>query len=351
MKRTYIVLLLLTLIFTSAFSQAGQYIYTFLEMPVSSHINALGGANVALRTNDINFALENPALLTSETDKQLALNFTNYLADASVGSAAFGKNWKENMFAAAIQYVDYGMFEARSETNEVLGNFTAKDVALSLMYARQLEKYWQGGVCIKPIYSAYESYTSFGIGVDVGISYAREDKGLYLGLALQNIGTQLVSYNKELEYFPFNSMVSFSKKFKHAPIRVHVTAHHLHYWHLDYTNNVYTTTLSGAKTYDTISFVDMLFRHSILAIDIIPTKNMYVTVSYNHRRAAELRLLGLKTIAGFSFGGGLKVYKFHLGFAASQYQKGIMTYQFSLNTNLDWVKKKHVKTEEDNSSN
>lgn len=356
MKRYFIGIIFFVLLTSSAWGQAGQTIYSFLELPVSSHIAALGGANVSLRNNDINFALSNPALLSSETDNQLALNFTNYIADVSVGSAVYGKNWRDNLLAVGIQYIDYGTFDGTTETNQSTGTFTAKDFALSFMYAKQLEKNWQGGVCLKPIYSAYETYTSFGIGVDLGLSYAYEEKGLYLGMALQNIGSQIITYNDEIEYLPFNTLISFSKRFSHAPIRLSITAHHLHIWNLNYINTIYTTTLEGEKEYDTVSFVDMLFRHAIFGIDIIPSKNLYLTVGYNHRRAAELRLSGLKTIAGFSFGGGLKVSKFHVGFTASQYQKGIMSYHVSLSTMLDSFKKKQAKQvikedEEDNSSN
>lgn len=349
MKRYLLIVGIFCVMATNSWSQAGQSIYTFLELPVSSHMAALGGANVSLRTNDINYALSNPALLSSETNNQLALNFSNYIADVSVGSVAYGKNWHDNMFAVAMQYIDYGTFEGTTETNQSFGNFTAKDFALSLVYAKQLLKNWQGGITLKPIYSAYESYSSFGIGVDLGLSYARVDKGIFVGAALQNIGSQLVSYNEELEYLPFNSMISFSKKFSHAPVRVSCTAHNLHRWNLNYVNSVYTTTLTGEKIYETVSFVDMLFRHVIVGLDIIPSKNLYLTVGYNHRRAAELRLNGLKTIAGFSFGGGIKVSKFHIGFSAAQYQKGIMTYQFSLSTNTNSFKKKHA-DKENNSS-
>ena len=48
----------------SAFPQAGRGVYRFLELPVSSRAAAVGGHNVSLRDNDVNFALMNPALLT-----------------------------------------------------------------------------------------------------------------------------------------------------------------------------------------------------------------------------------------------------------------------------------------------
>ncbi len=323
-------------------SQSGQAVYSFLEIPFSSHVSALGGANVALRSQDVNFATGNPSLLSVDTDNQLALNFSNHIADVSLGSVVYGKNWKDNLLGFAIQYIDYGSFDGYSQTNQPMGSFTAKDFAVSFMYAKQLAKNWHGGIAVKPIYSAYENYYSVGIAVDMGWSYANEAKGLFWGMALQHIGTQVRSYAETAESLPYNSLLSFSKKFSHAPLRVSVTAHHLHVWNLGYTNTITTTTLSGEKLSESISFVDMLFRHAILGIDFVPSKSFYLTAGYNHQRAAELRVSGIKSIAGFSFGGGLKVSNFQLGFAAVQYQKGILSYQVSLNTKLNSFIKKHA---------
>jgi len=339
MKRYFLVFSFLIISTVYLLGQAGQSAYTFLELPISSHMAALGGSNVCLRNNDINFALSNPSLLSPETDNQLALNFTKHIVGVSVGSAVYGNTWNGNMFGIGMQYVDYGTFDETSETNQNLGTFTAKDYALSFIYAKQLGKNWQGGITLKPIYSAYESYTSFAMGVDVGLSYDLKDKGVSLGAALQNVGTQITSYNNQLEKLPFNSLISFSEKFIHAPLRVSLTAHHLQVWNLNYLNTITTTSLTGVKTSDTISFVDMFFRHLIVAIDFIPSKNIYFTVGYNHERAAELGLSDLKTSAGFSFGGGLTISKFQIGFAASQFQKGIMAYQFSISTDLNSYKK------------
>ena len=101
-KKLYL-LLILSLISCSAFSQAGKATYSFLELPVSSRQAALGGSNVSLRDNDLNFAFRNPALLTDETDNSLGLNMANYLADIRFGSAMYGKKiGKENFIAIIV---------------------------------------------------------------------------------------------------------------------------------------------------------------------------------------------------------------------------------------------------------
>ena len=48
---------------------------------------------------------------------------------------------------------------------------------------------------------------------------------------------------------------------------------------------------------------DMLFRHTIWAIDIVPkSEKFYLTVSYNHRRQAEMNINDVRSMAGFAFG-------------------------------------------------
>ena len=45
----------------------------------------------------------------------------------------------------------------------------------------------------------------------------------------------------------------------------------------------------------------MMFRHTVWAVEILPSKNMYLTVSYNHRRRKEMNVTDWKTAAGFAF--------------------------------------------------
>ncbi|MBQ5626203.1 MAG: DUF3308 domain-containing protein, partial [Paludibacteraceae bacterium] len=48
---------------------AGSSVFHFLNLPVSSRLNALGGENVSISDDDISMAFINPALLTAKTDK------------------------------------------------------------------------------------------------------------------------------------------------------------------------------------------------------------------------------------------------------------------------------------------
>ena len=341
MTKKFLILLLSVTVSFLAYSQAGTGVYQFLELPVSSRLAALGSVNVSLHDNDINLAFQNPALLTSETNNVIGLNMANYLADIKFGTAVYGRNFGDkNFFALGIQYIDYGLFKQTTELNQITGEFTAKDMALYIMYARPLTSMITVGATIKPVYSVYETYTSFGLAADAGVSYNDSTNLFSAGLVLKNMGTQLKGYYslegvQHLEPLPFDIQLGVSKKFKYAPLRLSLTLDNLQHWDLSYeSTNQPTDNITGTTTTKTIGFVDMAFRHTILAAEFVPSKNFYLTVAYNDRRQQEMAMSGFKSGAGFSFGGGIKLYKFHVGFGMTQFQVGNYAYQFSISTAL-----------------
>ncbi|MDP4240486.1 MAG: type IX secretion system protein PorQ [Bacteroidota bacterium] len=344
MTKRFLLLVLSVTASVLAFSQAGTGVYQFLNLPVSSRLAALGSINVSLRDNDVNFAFQNPALLTSETNNMIGLNMANYLADIKFGSAVYGRNFGDkNYFAVGIQYVDYGNFKYATEANDQIGDtyFTAKDMALNIMYARPLTNRITVGATLKPVYSVYETYTSYGLAMDAGVSYNDSANFFSAGLVLKNMGTQLKGYysvdgDQHLEPLPFDIQLGISKKFNHAPLRLSMTLDNLQHWDLSYeSTNQPTDNLTGTAPTNKIGFVDMAFRHAIFAAEFIPSKNFYLTAAYNDRRQQEMSMSGFKSMAGFSFGGGIRLYKFQVGFGMTQFQVGNYAYQFSISTSLN----------------
>ena len=328
---TYILLLCLvaSLSVQAQIKGSGSSVFHFLSLPASSRLNALGGENVAIADDDISMAFINPALLTANTDKVLQLNYAYYLAGTMFGSAMYGHNYQDNYFGAAIHYLDYGQMQYADEFGNLLGTtFTAKDICLNLMYARQLGPMFRVGATIKPIFSVYEAYTSFALGADVGGHFQTADSTFQMGLALRNIGWQLKSFYEDdfgqhTEMLPLNLELGLAYRLAHAPLRFSLTIHNLQRWDI-------------APASENVKWYDMLFRHTIWAVDILPkSEKFYLTLSYNHRRQAEMNITDIKSLAGFALGAGVKIYKFRLGFALSQYTKSNFTYQVSISTDIN----------------
>ena len=148
-------------------SNAGRSVFSFMSLPVSSRINALGGSNVSLSDGDISMGMCNPALLHANSHMVLQLNYSYYLPGTMFGSALYGHNFgrskienyesdgepdKPNYFAVGLHYLDYGRMQyADKEGNLSGGSFGARDILIDVMYARQLHPCWKIGVTLKPV--------------------------------------------------------------------------------------------------------------------------------------------------------------------------------------------------------
>ncbi|MCQ2334271.1 MAG: type IX secretion system protein PorQ [Paludibacteraceae bacterium] len=316
------------------YAQAGRSVFAFLDLPYSARLNALGGANVSLgNDHEVTAALNNPALLSAATQNMLQLGYANYGAAMNFAQVAYGHNWGDNYFAVALHYLDYGQFQyADPYGNMQQGQtFSARDAMLDIIYSRQLGPLFRVGASLKPVFSSYETYTSFALGADVGGYFALPDSTLQIGLTLQNIGWQLKGfytdlYGQQLYMMPLNLQLGLSYKLPHAPLRFSMTIHNLQRWDLNY----YQPNAQPATWYD------MLFRHTVWAIDILPKKDIFwLTVSYNHRRRMEMQLVDQRSMAGFAIGAGLNIKMVRLGFAMSQYTRGNFTYQASFSLNIN----------------
>ncbi len=341
MKKTTIVTALFFILIQSVFAQSGENVYTFLSLPSSAHVAALGGTNVSINNNDINFTIHNPALLSEKMNNQVALNATNYLSDAFFGSASYSHKLDDkNYLAIGILFLDFGNFSERNEYGEEIGEFSALDAAIHLMYGRKLSENWNIGATLKPIFSSYEKYSSFGLAVDVGMSYHTLKSGFSGGFVLKNMGRQLTGYYKEdsqhNENFPFEIQAGITQKLSHAPFRISITGHDLQRWDMSYENGLTTTNSSGIteNVDNDLSFGENLMRHLIFGLELVPSDKFYIALGYNYQRGREMKVLENKSINGFSFGAGLKIKMVKVDFSLAKYHMSNTSYHFSLAMDL-----------------
>ncbi len=333
---------------TAQVSNAGRSVFSFMSLPTSSRINALGGSNVSLSDGDISMGMCNPALLHENSHMTLQLNYSYYLPGTMFGSALYGHNFAEkNYFAVGLHYLDYGSMKEALENGSQTGRtFGARDILVDVMYARQLHPCWKIGVTLKPVYSIYESYSSFAIGADVGAHYQSPDSALQMGLVLQNIGWQLKGFYSEEggrnhEMLPLNLQFGLSYRLKHAPLRFHVQLHNLQTWNLNYEwTSLDKDPVKGEIIPHNVAWYDMLFRHTIFTLEVVPKSDkFYIALSYNHRRRAELNLIDQRSLAGFALGVGVKIKQARVGFAISQLTKSNFSYQLGLTLDINSLMK------------
>lgn len=323
MVRKHIILLLALFcaVFTSVNAQESTSVFSFLNLPTSSHATALGGKNISLIEDDISLSFHNPALLSSVSDKTMGLNFMTFMKGAKNGSASYAQHVGERgTWGAGVQFVGYGSMQETSVSGEVLGEMSALDLAISGTYSYMLGEQWAGGATGKFIYSHYGEFTSCALAVDLGVNYFLEDKDFSLSAAARNIGGQVKAFGNHHERLPFDLEVGFTKGLGHAPIKFSLTLVDLTRWSSD-------DYFSAGKK---ISSGRIFTNHFNLGVDVTPSRLFYIAAGFNFRRAYEMKAAGSSHAAGLSFGAGLNLKRLKLGMAYGKYHIGAPTLAFSL---------------------
>ncbi len=320
-------ILSLALLFAlGAKGQESSSVFNFLKIPLSSHIAALGGENVSLTQDDPSLIFSNPAIAAAVNDNSLNLDYLTYLHDTQVMGAAYVKVFSvRHTVGITGRLFNYGSMDQTDEAGNVIGSFSAKDIALSGLYSYTMGNGWVGGAACRFIYSKYAEYSSFSIGFDVGLHYNNEAKNFSFGLVAKNIGAQLSSfYEGQTEHLPFDLQAGITQGIAHAPFRISVTLRDLTRWSKRYYYNPEGKDSFGRK----------IFNHVVFGVDFLPTDNTYIALGYNCRRANELKAAGSSHGAGLSFGGGFQARRLKVGVSYAKYHVSVSSLTFNVSYSL-----------------
>ena len=331
--------ILTTLVFPLFAQIGGQGTYDFLNIPFTAQQAALGGDFISARDNNVESAFRNPALLTQEMNGFLTLSYINYIGDINFGNAGyvFAPD-TQKVFSVSLQYANYGKFTETTSGGEQIGTFNAADYVLSVGYARNLNKYWSGGINVKPVFSSYYNYMSFGLVFDLGAVYQNDSSGWSAGVTFSNIGMQLKPYVKgNREPVQPNLTVGVSKKVAHTPIRISLTAQNLQKFNLVAFDTTQTTTQIDAfgqevEVKQKLPFYKKIITHFIIGTEFIPSKNFAIRFGYNFLRRQEMKYANKTGLVGISFGTSFKISKFKFSYSLANYHLAGTTHYFTIST-------------------
>lgn len=299
MKKTSFIIIL-TIMAIAARAQDSRTGYNFLKLPVSAHAAALGGDNISIIEDDESMIFNNPALLSSVSDKTINLNYMNYMSGANTASAAFNRIIKERAsVAASAQFIDYGKMKEMDENNVQTGEFSAKDISIAGYFSYMLTERIAGGITAKFVTSYIGDYNSIAMGIDLGLNYYDPEKEWSVSLVAKNLGGQMKAYDDQYDRMPIDVQLGASKRFAHMPFRISATLVDLN--HLDYK----------------------FINHLVAGADIIISPTIWVGIGYNFRRANEMKITETDGSsshgAGLSFGAGINLERFKLNLAYGKY--------------------------------
>lgn len=300
-KAFFVIITSLTCLSSARAQNDSQTGYDFLRLPVSAHASALGGDNVSVIDDDEALIFNNPALLSSVTDKSLNLNFMSYMQGSKVASASFNRTIGERASAAVSgSFIDYGKMKETDENNMQTGEFSAKDISIAGYFSYLLTDRLSGGISAKFITSYIANYNSIAVGVDLGLNYFDPDHEWSLSMVLKNLGGELKAYDEEYNRMPFDIQVGASKRFTGTPLRMHATLVDLNHPHYKAIN------------------------HLVVGAEALLSDNLWIGMGYNFRRASEMKVTssdGKSSShgAGLSLGGGITLSRFKAAVGWSKY--------------------------------
>ena len=290
-------------------AQEAETAFQFLQLPMSSHAAALGGDNTSIIEDDVTLAFHNPALLTNTYGRNLNLSYMSYLQRTNIASAAYNMEVGErSMLAFGAHYLNFGTMKNTDAEGNIIGNFSAKDMALMTVYSFDFSDRLTGGVTGKFIYSNYEQIYSLALGVDLGLNYYNPDTKFSASVVARNLGGQIKTYDEIQEAIPFNLLVGFTKELAHAPLRLSLTLTDLNKWQAE---DFYNTSDDSWKA--------LLLKHFIIGADILPTPSTYASIGYNFLLRSELKNEARRSLEGFSIGGGIQTQRVKVGVSYGKY--------------------------------
>lgn len=324
----------------------GSNSYNFLTLQPSARIAALGGSAIATYENDINLAVQNPALLRSSMSNQLGFSHVFYLADIQAGYITWAHAPDSSqIIGGGIQYVNYGSFTKTTSNGEVLGSFMAGDYSFNCIYSRRLDSRWQVGGQVKVIYSSLGEYNTLALAIDAGITYHDPGRKLTVSAVMSNVGKQMAAFNNQNdESLPFNLQVGASKKLQNAPFRFSAVVNHLERPGKLIFQNLNKPSLqkdleTGDVIPENISIGSKVMSHVNLSAELLFGQAMYLGFGYNYLRRWEMGLKDLSGMSGFSWGFGINMTRWRFGYARSSYIINQSTDHFSIILNLNKQKR------------
>ena len=317
---TYIITFALFSAVTKA--QESTSIFNFLNLPTSSHTMALGGRNISLIEDDASLIFQNPALMSSVSDKTLGLNFLTYMQGSKAGSISYVQAQGERgTWAAMAQFVGYGDIAETDEWGNYMGMTKNLDMNLSGGYSYLLSDRWVGGVSGKFLYSTYAGYSSIGLAVDLGLNYLNSEKDFSFSVVAANLGGQVSAFGDIAEHLPMDLQFGISKGLGRLPVRVHLMFYDTFHWSKKYYYS------AGGD----INGFQVFLNHLNIGADLtLYQGRFWLGLGYNFRRGQEMKAAGSSHASGLTLGAGINIKKIKVGMAYGNYHTGAPTLSFTI---------------------
>ena len=333
------------MIFTSFGQTGGMNVFPFLEMTYNARSAALGRKLITTYDEDVNMGVFNPASFNESMHNSIGFNQALHAGGINHGMISYGRHFEgKGTGAAHLRYVAYGQMDRTDETGQTIGTFSAGDFVLGGSFARRLNPRISVGATFNIIWSQLESYSSLGLGLDLGGIYISKNERTTVSAVIRNAGVQLTTYTeKNRAPLPAQAMMGISHKLEHAPFRVSLVAHHLNQWDLTYNDPTLEPTidpLTGEEIPVPVAgFGEKLARHFLFQVEVLAGETLRIRGAFDYHQRRQMLVQNRPGMGGFSFGAGLNFKRFSVDYGLYIFSSAGFNNILTLRTDFDKWKK------------
>lgn len=306
---------------TASAQLGGLHSYSFLDLPPTATVSALGGIGVAAPVG-AGFWQHNPALADSTAAGVLSLSYLPFFADIRQLQLGYVQPFKGGYLLGGVQYLKYGVMEGYDPTGAPEGSFSASDWAISAGYTHSFGPYAAGAV-VKWASSGIAGYRSSALLLDAGGRFRHPRQDFTIGFVVRNLGLSLGGYDQETPELPLDVQVGVSIKPEFMPFRFYLQGHHLQ-----------QPQLTQGDNKERLAVFAKVMQHVTLGTELVMSRNIHLRAGYNYLRRQELKLPQASGGAGFSVGFMIQSRRFRFDYSRAWYHAVGGRHQLSLGFNL-----------------
>ena len=296
--------------------------FDLVQMDVSARTAALAGALGGYAADDPTAVFTNPAFLTGDMDRSVALGYVDQLADISAGTAVYARTIPRLGVdaAASIRYLSYGSFDRTGLDGTPDGStFGASEAAVSLTASRVVIPRVRAGASVHALFATLDDAGAQALTADLGATYEVPGQGLVLAAGLTGVGTVLSSLGTVDDRLPTDLRISVTKRLRYVPLTVTVAGYELNHF-----EGVESDSSAAVRALD----------HLLVGGELALGRVLALRAGYSPRRGRALRGDGRLDLAGLSAGFGLTVRRFALDYAYTGLSDVGAVHQFGVRTRL-----------------
>jgi hypothetical protein len=182
-----LMLMLITLSISAINSNAGEYGFQFLQIPISPVASALAGMGIYASNYPGAFVL-NPAANLMDENFNISVNHSVWLVDTNCSQIVYSKGNRNKHFGLSARVLDYGLIDTRDDTGAIIGNYHPLDANLMTNFAYRFLPSHMIGINIGLLYEKIETSSSYGINSDLGYVYLPPIANSTMFASLRNLG-------------------------------------------------------------------------------------------------------------------------------------------------------------------